>query len=43
MANTVVPELGGWWSGVLHPFDGHHVVLMLIVRVDIMSQVSLYC
>jgi hydrogenase/urease accessory protein HupE len=31
MANTVVPELGGWWSGVLHPFDGHHVVLMLIV------------
>lgn len=33
MASAVVPELGGWWSGVLHPLDGHHLVLMLIVAV----------
>lgn len=33
MSNDVVTELGGWWSGVLHPFDGHHVVLMLVVAL----------
>ena len=33
MSNGVVTDLGGWWSGVLHPFDGHHVVLMLVVAL----------
>jgi hydrogenase/urease accessory protein HupE len=33
MLGAVVQELGGWWSGVLHPFDSNHLVLMLIVGV----------
>ena len=33
MLGQVVQELGGWWSGVLHPFDSNHLVLMLIVGV----------
>ncbi len=33
MLGQVMQELGGWWSGVLHPFDGAHLVLMLIVGV----------
>ena len=33
MLGQLVQELGGWWGGVLHPFDGSHLVLMLIVGV----------
>ncbi len=33
MLGQVVQELGGWWSGVLHPFDSSHLVLMLVVGV----------
>ncbi len=33
MFGQVVTELGGWWSGVLHPLDEHHLVLMLVVGV----------
>ncbi|MEZ5224075.1 MAG: HupE/UreJ family protein [Ilumatobacteraceae bacterium] len=33
MIAAVVQDLGGWWSGVLHPFDGPHLVLMLVVAL----------
>ncbi len=33
MSAAALVEIGGWWSGVLHPFAGHHLALMLVVAV----------
>jgi urease accessory protein len=33
MIGQVVQDLGGWWSGVLHPLESYHLVLMLMVGV----------
>ena len=33
MVAVMVQDVGGWWSGVLHPFDGSHLVLMLVLAM----------
>jgi hydrogenase/urease accessory protein HupE len=33
MVAVMVQDVGGWWSGVLHPFDGQPLVLMLVIAL----------
>ncbi|MFN8021062.1 MAG: HupE/UreJ family protein [Acidimicrobiales bacterium] len=33
MIAVMVQDVGGWWSGVLQPFDGARLVLMLVVAM----------